>query len=191
MQKNLIKRLFEIGKSCNISDVIYKKYDECFGKIGMLKTSYCIELKDDVTPVIVPPRKIPVALKDRLKEELTKMEDMGVIEKVEKATDWVNALVVAEKPNGKLRICLDPRPLNKAIKRQHYRLPTSEEIFSMMTGAQVFSKIDASNGYWQIPVDERSSDLLTFATVFGRYKFKRMPFGIHSASEIFKGRWEK
>ena len=152
----------------------------------MLKTSYCIELKDDVTPVIVPPRKIPVALKNRLKEELTKMEDMGVIEKVEKATDWVNALVVAEKPNGKLRICLDPRPLNKAIKRQHYRLPTSEEIFSMMTGAQVFSKIDASNGYWQIPVDERSSDLLTFATVFGRYKFKRMPFGIHSASEIFQ-----
>ena len=50
----------------------------------------------------------------------------------------------------------------------------------------VFSKLDASNGYWQIPVDNESSDLLTFATTFGRYKFKRMPYGIHSASEIFQ-----
>ena len=114
------------------------------------------------------------------------MEEMDVIEKVEKATDWVNALVVGEKPSGKLRISLDPRPLNKAIKRQHYRLPTAEEIISQMSGARFFSKLDASNGYWQIPVDEKTSDYLTFATVFGRYKFKCMPFGIHSANEIFQ-----
>ena len=60
---------------------------------------------------------------------------MGIIEKVEKSTDWVNALVLVEKPNGKLRVCPDPRPLNQAIKRQHYRLPTTEEIISQMSGA--------------------------------------------------------
>ena len=54
-----------------------------------------------------------------------------------------------------------------------------------MNGAQFFTKLDASNGYWQIPVDHKSSDLLTFATTFRCYKFKRMPYGIHSASEIF------
>ena len=96
------------------------------------------------------------------------MEKMDVIEKVEKLTDWVNAAVVVEKPNGKLRVCLDPRPLNQAIKCQYHRLPTAEEIISQMSGATTFSKLDASNGYWQIKVDKESSDLLTFGTMFGR-----------------------
>jgi hypothetical protein len=142
-------------------------------------------LKDDVRPVVVPPRKVPFALKYRLKKELDRMESM-VIEKVEKSTHWVNALVLVEKPNGKLRVSLDPRSLNQAIKRQHYRLPTTEEKISQMSGARLFSKLDASNGYWQIAVDDFTSDLLTFGTAFGRYKFKRMPYGIHSAREIFQ-----
>ena len=74
------------------------------------------------------------------------MEKMDVIEKVEKSTGWVNAAVVVEKLNGKLRVCLDPRPLNQAIKRQHHRLPTAEEIISQMPGATTFSKLDASKG---------------------------------------------
>ena len=187
---NLIKRVYKVTESSIeesfSSNTIPDDYPECFGEIGTLKSTYHMEIKDDVSPVVVPPRKIPFALKDRLKKELDHMETMGIIEKVEKSTDWVNALVVVEKPNGKLRICLDPRPLNQAIKRQHYRLPTTEEIISEMAGAKVFSKLDASNGYWQIAVDDPTSDLLTFGTTFGRYKFKRMPYGIHSASEIFQ-----
>ncbi|XP_046851152.1 uncharacterized protein K02A2.6-like [Xenia sp. Carnegie-2017] len=143
-----------------------------------------MELKESASPEVVPPRKVPFALKARLKNELDHMEQLGIIEKVEKSTDWVNALVVVEKPDGKLRICLDPRPLNQAIKRQHYRLPTTEEIVSQMSCANVFSKLDASNGYWQIAVEDSTSDLLTFGTAFGRYRFKRMLYGIHSASEI-------
>ena len=114
------------------------------------------------------------------------MVEMKIIEFVDGPTDWVNALVIAEKPNGKLRICLDPRPLNQAIKRHHFPIPTAEEVFSNMKGAQVFSKLDASSGYWPIPVDGESSYLLTFLSPFGRYRFKRMPYGIHSASEIFQ-----
>ncbi len=114
------------------------------------------------------------------------MVDLNVIEPVEKPTEWVNALVIVSKPNGKLRICLDPRPLNKAIKRQHHRLPTTEEIIFEMSGARYFSKLDAASGYWQIKVDDESADLLTFGTPFGRYRFKRLPFGIHSASEVFQ-----
>ena len=96
----------------------------------------------------------------------------------------VNALVILFKPNGKLRIYLDPRPLNKPIKRQHHKLPTAEEIISQMSNAQYFTKLDASNGYWQIKVDCDSAALLTFGTPFGCYCFKRLPFGIHSASEV-------
>ena len=66
---------------------------------------------------------------------------MGIFKKVEKSTNWVNALVLVEKPNGKLGVCLDPRPLNLAIKSQHYRLPTTEGIISQMSGVKFFSKL--------------------------------------------------
>ena len=103
-----------------------------------------------------------------------------------KPTDWVNRLVVVEKQNRKLRICLDPRPLNKAIKCEHLHLPTAEEIFSQMSGSSYFSKLDSSSGLWKIKVDKQSSILLTFGTPSGRYSFKRLPHGIHSASEVFQ-----
>jgi len=92
--------------------------------------------------------------------------------------------VIVEKPNGSLRICIDPKELNKAIKRPHYAMPTSEEVFAKMSNAKYFTKLDASNAYWQIPLDEESSKLLTFSTPFGRYRFLRMPYGVHSASDV-------
>ena len=114
------------------------------------------------------------------------MVDLDIIEPIEKPTDWVNSLVIVEKRNGKLCICLDPRPLNNAIKREHLYLPTAEEIFSQMSGTCFFSKLDASSRYWQIKVHEESSNLLAFGTPLGHYHFKRLPYGIHSASEVFQ-----
>ena len=114
------------------------------------------------------------------------MLKMNIIQPVSKHTEWVNAMIIVEKPNGKLQICLDPRPLNHAIQRHHYQLPTAEEIFSDIKQATVFSKLDASSGYWQIPVDNETSKLLTFSTPYGRYRFRRLPYGIHLASEIFQ-----
>ena len=114
------------------------------------------------------------------------MIKLDVIELVSEPTEWVNPLVTVEKPNGKLRVHLDPRDLNKAIKRQHYKLPTAKELFSEMTDARYFSKLDASNRYWQIKIDTESSKLLTFATPFGQFCFKHLPYGILSTSEIFQ-----
>ena len=94
-------------------------------------------------------------------------------------------MVIVEKSNGKLRICLDPKDLNKQVKREHYQLPTVDELTSELAGAQYFSVLDASSGFWQIPLDDQSSDLCCFNTPFGRYKFLRLPFGLHSAPEVF------
>ena len=118
-----------------------------------------IQIKENATTVIHPPRKIPAALRDRLKKELDTMEKNSVIKRIEEPTDWVNSLVLVEKPDGSLRICLDPRDLNKAIKREHYQLPKFDEIASRLTGATKFTKLDANKGYWQIPLDEQSSKL--------------------------------
>ena len=172
---------------CHVLTLGKLENDDCFGEIGCLfNREYHIELCDDVKPVISPSRKIPIALKDKLNNELRRMKKLGIIEKIHKPTEWLNTLDVIEKPNGKLRVCLDPRPLNNAIKREYYQLPTAEEIMANMKNAKYFTKLDASSGYWQIKVDEQSSYLLAFMTPNGRFKFNRLPFGIHSTSEIYQ-----
>ena len=90
-------------------------------------------------------------------DELSSMEKKGNIQKVEEPTPWVNSMVVNEKESGKLRICIDPRDLNKVIEREPYELPTQQEITSRLAGARYFSKLDATSGYWQSPLDEDRS----------------------------------
>ena len=100
-------------------------------------------------------------------------------------------LVASKSSSGangetKIRICLDPRDLNVAIKREHFPMPTIEEIATRLNGAKLFSVFDASNGFWQVEHDEESSLLTTFNTPFGRYLWKGMPFGITSAPEVWQ-----
>ena len=85
-------------------------------------------------------------------------------------------------------ICLDPRDLNKVLKREHFQLPTWEEISTPIVSAKYFTKLDANHGYWQINLDTESSLKTTFNAPFGRFRFLRMPFGIHSAQEVFHKR---
>ena len=105
--------------------------------------------------------------------------------KAERPTDWVLPLVIVEKPNGDLTLCLDPMDLNEYIRREHYHLPHRSEILSEMADARYFTKMDASQGFYQIQLDEESTQLCTVATPFGRYSFKRLPYGINCAPEIF------
>ena len=164
------------------------KFDDCFGNIGCLGEKYHIAVDETVPLVVNPPCRIPVALKEQAEKKLDRMEKMEIIEQINEPTDWVNSMVVVEKPNGNLRICLDPKHLNKAIKRPHYAMPTTEEILTKISTGKFFTKLDASNAYWQIPVDESSSKLLTFNSPKGRFKFVRILYGIHSASDICQQR---
>ena len=95
-------------------------------------------------------------------------------------------MVVERKSNGKLRICIDPRPLNKALKRLHYPLPVIDDILPTLRNAKVFSVLDAKNGFWQLALDADSSKLTTMATPFGRFRWRRLPFGVSPAPEIFQ-----
>ena len=87
-----------------------------------------------------PPRKIPVTLRTKVKQELERIEKLGVVERIREPTDWVNSMATIVKPNGKLRICIDPRDLNKAIKREYYPTRTIEEIVTRMPNAKVHCK---------------------------------------------------
>jgi hypothetical protein len=101
-------------------------------------------------PVVAPPRKIPHTLKDKVLEELQRMESLNIISKVETPTQWVSPIVVVKKPSGKLRICLDPQELNKAILREHYPLKTVEEVAANLKHAKHFTTLDAASGFYQI-----------------------------------------
>ena len=155
-----------------------------FGEVGTLPKEYHIVSDPAIPTVIDTSCIVPHELREELKQELSRMTELGVIEPVPEPTDWVSSLVITRKPNGSLKVCLDPRDLNKAIKRHHHPMPTTEEIFTQMTDAKFFTELDASNAFWQVKFDEESSKLLTFNTPFGRYKYLCMPYGIHSASEI-------
>ena len=100
-----------------------------------------------------PPRRLPISLKDKKDKEIQRMIKMKIIvPPISEPSDWVNNFVAVEKHNGSIRLCLDPHDLNKAIKCPHYVLPTTEEILARVTGAKLFTKLDASCAYWQIPL---------------------------------------
>ena len=121
-------------------------------------------------------RRIPLAVQDRLNEELKRLEDLGIIELVTEATDWVSALVVTEKKTSKaIRICLDPAALNKALKRCDYSLPTMEDVLPRLSRAKVFTVCDVHHGYWHIQLGKTSSLLTTFPTLRCHQQFWLYP----------------
>ena len=165
---------------------VCSQYEDVFDGLGNLGTPLRLEVDETVKPVQQPVRRVPEALRTPLKEYLDDLEARGVIEKVERPTEWVNSVVITRKANGNLRLCLDPKPLNKALKRCYFPMPVIEDILPELGKAKVFTKVDCKDGYWQIKLTDESSLLTTFATPFDRYKWNRMPFGISPASEIFQ-----
>lgn len=185
---------FQLVKlTCMVDQAVKSSYewvkrdykDLCSGQ-GCLQETCHIQLKEGSQPVITPTRKIPFALMDKFKAELDSMENNGIVSKVTKPTEWCSGVVLVEKPNGQLRVCLDPRPLNKCILRSIYPLPTFEYLKAKLAGASIFSVLDAKSAFWCIPLDESSADLCTFSTPFGRYQFLRLPYGLSIAPEKFQ-----
>ena len=82
--------------------------------------------------------------------------------KISEPTQWCAGMVVVPKKSGKVRICVDLKPLNKSIMRETYPIPKVDDTLAQLTGARVFSKLDANSGFWQIPLAEESRPLTTF-----------------------------
>ena len=175
------------GQSLTITDIV-SQYSDNFSGCGKYDKPYHIELKPNIPPSIQPPRKIPYSKLENLRHALDELEKRQIIATVDKATDWVSNLVITEKKNGKMRLCLDPKQLNKAIKREHYNMPTPGDVQRDMSGKTIYTILDMADGFWHVQLDEDSSYLCTFNTPWGRKRFLRMPFGISSASEVMQKR---
>jgi hypothetical protein len=140
----------------------------------------------DVQPKVLPCRKVPIAIQSDVKKELDRLVLKDVLVPVTEPTKWVSQMAVAHKTNGNLRICIDPQPLNSALRREHYRLPVLDDVLPKLHNAKVFSKLDIREAYWNVKLDDESSMLTTMITPFGRYRWKRLPFGLKVSSEIFQ-----
>ena len=93
---------------------------------------------------------------------------------------WVERETESETP--------EPAALNRALKRVVYPLPVIDDVLPELCNAKVFTKVDQQSGYWHCTLDEDSSNITTFVTPFGRYKWLRLPFGLNESSEIFHKR---
>ena len=165
----LIKRNYPLQE-----ETLESEYADVFQGLGEIKSI-------PMPPMLWTPRRAPVALREPLKEELQRKEKLVVIKKCTEATAWVNSLVVAKKNKNKLKVCLDPSDLNRAVMCEHFPIQTVEDVISRMPNAKAFSVLDANYGFWQVKLAKDSSKPATFYTPFGRYSYTRLPFGIASA----------
>ena len=189
----IITALHLVEKLCctELKDIedVKRQFPKVFSGLGTFGEDYEIKLKEDASPFALhAPRSVPIALRAGVKEELNRMEKLGVVRKITEPTEWCAGMVVAPKKTGAMRICVDLKPLNESVKREIYPIPTVDEIMAQLSGSKLFSKLDANSGFWQIPLAKDSQPLTTFVTPHGRYCFNKLPFGISSATEVYQKR---
>ena len=129
---------------------------------------------------------MPFAIKDAISQELKRLEQQGTISPVTHS-QWAMPIVSVPKKDGKFRIFGDYKvTVNQVLAVEEYPLPTPEELFSTLSGVKLFSKLDLSQAYLQLPVQAESKPYLTINTHQGLYTYNRLPFGIASAPAIFQ-----
>ena len=99
-----------------------------FEGLGLLPGPLRLEIDETGPTVQVPVRRVPIAVKDKLKAELDRLVKLEVITPVDSPTEWISATVAVVKKDGNIRLCIDPKPLHKALKRNHYPLLTIDDI---------------------------------------------------------------
>jgi hypothetical protein len=167
-------------------------YADQFTGLSCMSGEYSIKLKPDAQPYAVfAPRRVPVNLMQPLKAELEKLEREGVIQRVDEPTSWCAPIVVVPKRTSgteapKIRLCVDLSRLNDSVEREKYSLPTIDQLLAGLAGATVFSKLDCNSAFNQVMLSAESAKLTTFISPFGRWNFRRLPYGISSASELFQ-----
>ena len=120
------------------------------------------------------------------KAELDRLTKEGIITEVKEHTEWINSIVPVMKPNSSLRLCLDPKDLNKVIERNQWYSRTIDDILQELAKSKFKTLKDATSGYWHVVLDLASSLLTTFNTPWGKFRWLRLSFGLKIASDVFQ-----
>lgn len=181
-----IEKLNLVKRNINRINERQEDHSDVFNGIGKIESQpYKIKLKENYIPKVAACRPVPFKLKNKVKQELKELEDLGIIEKVYEPTEFVHPMVLVIKPDKSVRIAIDPSSLNEAVMRPHTKMNTFEEIAAEVQDAKIFAVLDANRGFYQICMEEESSKYLTFITPFGRYRWKRLPYGVSFGTDAF------
>ena len=165
-------------------------YPNSFDCIGDMQGEYDIKTDPTVPPVQHGRWKVPIEYKEEIEKELAEMVCQRIITKQTEPTPWVSSLTYPKKANGKLRICPDPKDLNKAIIHENYKALTLEEIAHVLTGATKFSKVNGNKAFFGMHLMEEASLLMMFNTHLRRYRFLHVPFRLKMSQDIFQMRMD-
>ena len=181
---------------------ILETYSDVFTGIGKFPgLPYKFHLKPNAKPTRHAPRKVPIHLQDAFHEEISNLEQLGILEETKDITEWVNSFVIVEKKlpidssnshspghsvQKKLRICLDPRDLNEALKQEPYYTCSIEEIIGKFHGITKFTIADFNKGYWMVELDPESRKYTMMALDIGRFQWMMLPMGSIVAQDVFQ-----
>ena len=181
------KRLGVIGEVNHVTPEVQPQASKP-SILGKLKDHQVhLHIDPTVKGIIQTRRRIPLQLREQVERELKRLQDLDIIEPVNKPSTWISPIVVVPKANNKeIRICVDMREANKAIKRQRHVMPTIDDVMFELHDTKYFSKIDLKNAYHQLELDSESRAITTFATHVGLFRYKRLMFGVNTAAEIFQ-----
>ena len=173
-------------------EYILHEYADIFKGVGTLPGDpYHIKLKDSYKSVQHPPRSVPLGMQSAYKAELDRLVREGIITEVHEHTKWINSIVPVMKEDSSLRLCLDPKDLNKAIERNQWYARTLDDILPELAQFKYPTIKDATSGFWHILLDFRSSLLATFNTLWGKYRWLRMTFGLKVSGDVFQERLDR
>ncbi|XP_052756183.1 uncharacterized protein K02A2.6-like [Galleria mellonella] len=186
----------EIGKN-DITEEQYKKnleklidqYREIFSEeIGEIR-NYTVKfsLKENVTPIFIKARPVPFALKEKVENEIDRLEKAGILEKVT-YSQWGTPVVPVVKQNGSVRLCADYRAtLNKNLLDDKYPIPRVEEVFSKLSGGRYFCTLDINQAYLHMKTDPATAEMQAISTCKGTFKVNRLMFGV----KVAPNQWQR
>ena len=139
---------------------------------------------DKVPPVAQAKRRMPFALKKKVEKQIEHLEQRDIVEDItSEATPWLSQLVIVPKSNDDVRFCIDMRNADTAIERTHASNPTLDDLIFKLKGAKYFTKLDLNSAFHQLELHEDSRYITAFQTEDHIKRFKRLIFGLNSASE--------
>ncbi|XP_053686346.1 uncharacterized protein K02A2.6-like [Sabethes cyaneus] len=145
-----------------------------------------IQMDSGVKPIFQPLRRVPMPLEDAVNKKLELMLSRDIIERKEGPATWVSPLVVVGKSDGDPRICLDLHRVNEAVLRERHPMPIVDDYLARLGEGKYWTKLDIKEAFLQIELAPESRDVTTFITNKGLFRFKRLPFGLVTAPELFQ-----
>ena len=181
------KTIFTISGEQQL-DVLLHQHKSVFeDKLGTVKDlKVKLFVKENSTPKFFKACTLPLSLREKVSDELDKLQTNGIIVPV-KFSSWAAPVVPVIKRDGNVRLCGDYKlTINSVAKNEVYPLPRIGELLAAVSGGKVFLKLDLSHAYLQLQLDESSQEYVTINTHRGLYRYTRLPFGVALAPAIFQ-----